>query len=81
MILYSRSRRGWNVEEIFETKIGERKKSFELGRKYEFNGEIHSLRKWSEMTGMYYYTLKDRIERGWSIEKALTTPKMENRHG
>lgn len=40
----------------------------------EYNGEVHSIAEWSEITGINYFTLRDRINRSkWSIEKALTT--------
>lgn len=73
-IIYSRARRGWKVEDIFETKIGERKKSYEYWKKHEYNGESHSLKKWSEIKGINYLTLKDRLKNGWGIGKALETP-------
>lgn len=39
----------------------------------EHNGEIHTMKEWSEILGINYGTLQSRIERGWSYEKALTT--------
>lgn len=73
-IIYSRARRGWSAEDIFETKIRERKKSFEYWKKYEYKGVFHSLKKWSEIYNIKYLTLKDRLANGWSMEKALETP-------
>lgn len=37
-----------------------------------YNGEVHTLKEWSEITGIKYGTLCSRIYRGWDIEKALT---------
>lgn len=39
----------------------------------EFRGETKSLSEWSEITGINRTTIKNRIERGWSVERALTT--------
>lgn len=40
-----------------------------------FNGETKTMAQWSEETGISYAALKCRINRrGWSIERALTTP-------
>ena len=40
----------------------------------EYRGEKHCLKDWSEITGINYATLRSRIKRGWSPEKAFTTP-------
>jgi hypothetical protein len=44
-----------------------------------FNGETKSLAEWSDATGINYGTLKDRLNKGWTIEEALTTPVGEKR--
>jgi hypothetical protein len=40
----------------------------------EHNGEAHTLREWARLTGIKYPTLQDRLKRGWSARKTLTTP-------
>lgn len=40
----------------------------------EHLGESLTLWQWSERTGIHRTTLQDRIARGWSPERALTTP-------
>lgn len=44
-----------------------------------FNGETHTLAEWSRLTGINYMSLKTRLQRGWSIEKALTEPIKKGR--
>jgi hypothetical protein len=39
----------------------------------EYNGEIRTISEWSEILGISQYALRHRIQRGWSIERALTT--------
>jgi hypothetical protein len=42
---------------------------------WEYKGEKKSKEEWSKITGINYWTLRERIEtRGWSTEKAFTTP-------
>jgi hypothetical protein len=48
-------------------------------RHIEFRGETKTLCEWSEEYGINRTTFMNRLERGWSIEKALETPVMENR--
>jgi hypothetical protein len=43
-----------------------------------FNGETHNLKQWSEILKVSYKALFHRIKRGWSIEKALSTPVRQN---
>lgn len=40
-----------------------------------FNNEIHTLSQWAEITGISYSALRHRIQRNWTVEKALTTPQ------
>ena len=44
-------------------------------RRVTFNGETHTLKEWSELTGISYQVLADRIYRyKWSVAEALTKP-------
>lgn len=38
-----------------------------------FNGITQTLSQWADMLGINYYTLSKRFNRGWSVERALTT--------
>lgn len=47
---------------------------------YEYNNQIKTLKQWSESLNIDYLLLYNRIIlRNWSFEKAITTPKIENR--
>ena len=39
-----------------------------------YNGETHNMKQWAKIMGINYRALQQRLFRGWSIEKALTTP-------
>lgn len=40
----------------------------------EYNGETHTMAEWSQLTGIPYHRLKDRINKlGWDVKRALTT--------
>ena len=41
-----------------------------------FNGEEFTLTQWAERIGLTPKTLSKRLQDGWSIERALTTPKV-----
>lgn len=45
----------------------------------EYDGMRKTLREWGRYLGMHHTTLLARFDRGWSIEKTLSTPKMEAR--
>jgi hypothetical protein len=40
----------------------------------QYHGIVASVSRWATMLGFNYYTLLDRIRRGWSAERALETP-------
>lgn len=37
-----------------------------------FKNETHTIKEWSEITGVHHKTLAYRIDRGWDLEKAMT---------
>lgn len=39
-----------------------------------FKGETHSIHEWAEIVGLSKKCLSERIRRGWTTERALTTP-------
>lgn len=45
----------------------------------ELNGEVHTMKEWSELLGINYGTLQSRVSRGWPHERALTY-KIANTH-
>lgn len=44
-----------------------------------YNGETKTLKQWSEKIGISWFTLYERLKRGWSVEKVLSTPQMRKR--
>ena len=46
----------------------------DIKRLVTLNGECKSLRAWCIALGMKDSTVRMRIKRGWSVERALTTP-------
>lgn len=43
-------------------------------KEYKYNGQKKTLKEWSEETGILSHVISERLRRGDSIEKALTTP-------
>jgi len=64
---------GWSARKSLTTPPGPRGGKFMLLR---WRGESHSLRQWARIVGIASHTLLARFARGWSVEKALTTPKL-----
>lgn len=50
-------------------------------RRITFNGETLTAAEWAQRFGISYSLLSNRLKRGWSIERALTTEKQEHRRG
>jgi hypothetical protein len=45
-----------------------------------FRGERKTISEWSRVTGLHRASIKDRLDRGWSVDDALTKPRT-NRYG
>lgn len=43
----------------------------------DYNGKRQSMKLWAEELGVNYGLLRDRLERGWSFERAITEPRQE----
>lgn len=44
-----------------------------------FNGKTQTVAQWADETGIGYQTIRARINMGWSIEEALTLPRVRVR--
>jgi hypothetical protein len=54
--------------------IAEQNRNHSRNRWITFNGETLCLMDWSRRIGIASPNLAKRLDKGWSIEKALTTP-------
>ena len=45
----------------------------------KFNGETHSYSEWGNIYGIKGSIIRDRVKKGWCIERAITTPQMRKR--
>lgn len=72
--LDARLARGWSVEKALTTpgETSSRKKS--AHRMLTYNGETHSLAEWNRRLGCSPTTILCRLKKGWSVERALSTP-------
>lgn len=51
-------------------------------RRLSFNGETLTISDWARKLGVRVHTICTRLARGWSLERALTTPRfIPNRQG
>ena len=46
-------------------------------RMITYNGKTQCLKDWSEELGIKYSILQNRLNSGWSVDKAFTTPKLK----
>lgn len=72
--LYQRLTSGWSVEEMFSTPIYEKGMGTRRSRMITYQGITKCLLAWSEQYGVRYTTLIQRLDNGWTVERALTTP-------
>lgn len=72
---------GWSIEEALTIPSeGRRANSKKYQRFIEYNGVNLPLCEWSEKTGFSPGLICDRIDKlGWTVEKALTTPRRVNK--
>lgn len=43
-------------------------------KKYQYDGKSLTIPQWSKVTGLDQFAIRYRLQEGWDIERALTTP-------
>lgn len=76
-VIAGRLNRGWSIEDALTKPTRSRKQSCPG---IEYNGETRSIKEWSDITGIPYYTLIKRYEADWTPEEMLTTPVGQRRY-
>lgn len=67
---------GWDLEKASTKKPGGKTiYKYSYYSELEYKGEIHTLKEWSIIIDIPADTLRDRLRKGWSTEKMLTTPR------
>lgn len=54
--------------------LSEQSKNTRRNKRITFNGKTKILKEWAKELNFTYSTLKFRLIRGWSVERAFTTP-------
>lgn len=54
--------------------LKEQSRNMRTNKMLTFNGRTHCIAEWAEILGMEAKLISNRLSKGWSIEKALTTP-------
>lgn len=72
--------KGYSPDNCRWVTIKKQQNNKRSNRIIEYKGESKTIQQWANEKGMNFTTLKNRIDHGWSIEKALETPvKRTNR--
>lgn len=70
---WARIRSGWDHDKAFSTPVRETTQN-RRSHRYQYQGEMRSLKSISNEIGVPYPTLVYRMNSGWSIERATSTP-------
>lgn len=57
----------------------EQARNTRMARLFTFNGETLAIGEWADRYGLHRPTLKHRLDSGWDVGKAITTPSREAR--
>jgi hypothetical protein len=58
---------------------GEQANNQRSNRLVTFNGQMKTTAEWSRLTGIHQVTLRDRLDTGWSVDRALTGGRYSRR--
>lgn len=71
--LYKRLKEGWTMEQALSKPVRRLTKGDQF-RIIEFNGQKKTLKEWSVYCGIDIRTMRQRVNRGWTPERMMTTP-------
>lgn len=71
-----RLKAGWSVERALTEPMrpDRRRGNPDRERRLTFDGRSLTIAEWADECGLKYTTLAERLNRGWSVEQALTEP-------
>lgn len=62
-----------SVEDAIDTPLG-------IGvKRYDYKGKLYTIRELSKLSGLADFVIRSRISQGWSVEKAVDTPKRKKK--
>lgn len=68
--------KGYWPDNCYWATKSEQQRNRRTNRTLELNGVAKLLTDWAESLGLTAHALHGRIQRGWSLERALTTPAL-----
>lgn len=69
---------GYCLENCYWATRTQQQRNKRSNKLIEFKDQTKTLAEWSEITGIKRTTISQRLEHGWSVEKALTAPLMHS---
>lgn len=75
------SAKGYNPENCRWVSRTVQQRNRDFCRTVTFNGETHCVSEWCEITGISIDAMRNRLRRGWSIERALTQKQALHKKG
>jgi DNA-binding NarL/FixJ family response regulator len=75
--IFRRLQRGWSVEQALTTTAIRQAESGPGEKILTLNGKKRYLAEWARELGISPAAILHRIQSGWSVKRALTTPKPE----
>lgn len=64
------------LDEYITGRAPRKRRKTRPARRYSFNGQCLTVLEWAERTGVSIATINYRLRTGWSIEDALSRPKL-----
>lgn len=71
--LVSRLQRGWSIEAALTAPV-KAKRYVPVQQMLTHDGQSMTIRGWAAKVGVSYWLLRHRLDAGWTVERALTTP-------
>lgn len=78
-VLRNRLRGGWSLDKAIETPVNENRTKTK-GLPVTYNGDTMPLKDLCAKYNKNYHTIQTRLQRGWTIDEAMSTPASNGHH-
>jgi hypothetical protein len=85
-VLENRFEKGWTLERALTEKLGKsdgnrhQRREHKRQKQIHFNGQTMNMSQWEYQLGFKQHTIKQRLKKGWTIERALTEPVVQGKN-
>lgn len=79
-IIRDRLHKGWTPADALTVPVGGMRQATHPALTITYQGETLTYRQWAERTGLSWFTIRERVSKGWPVEEVLRPGDLRGAH-